>query len=137
MIYTFLSALSAALVAIFAKLGLDRVEPILATTVRSLIMSGFLVIVSLLLKKFQGFSLNSFSSRDWLLIFLAGISGALSWLFYFFSLKLGLASKVAAVDRLSIIFVIGLAALFLGEAIGWKIAVGAFLMALGAVLITL
>ncbi|KKS25322.1 MAG: hypothetical protein UU85_C0004G0081 [Candidatus Wolfebacteria bacterium GW2011_GWA2_42_10] len=123
--------------AIFAKLGLDRVEPILATTVRSLIMSGFLVIVSLLLKKFQGFSLNSFSSRDWLLIFLAGISGALSWLFYFFALKLGLASKVAAVDRLSIIFVIGLAALFLGEAIGWKIAVGAFLMALGAVLITL
>ncbi|KKR89240.1 MAG: hypothetical protein UW50_C0001G0330 [Candidatus Wolfebacteria bacterium GW2011_GWA1_44_24] len=137
MIYAFLSALSAALVAIFAKLGLDRVEPILATTVRSLIMSGFLVIVSLLLKKFQGFSLNSFSSRDWLLIFLAGISGALSWLFYFFALKLGLASKVAAVDRLSIIFVIGLAALFLGEAIGWKIAVGAFLMALGAVLITL
>src|SRR3990167_5175499 len=122
MIYAFLSALSAALVAIFAKLGLDRVEPILATTVRSLIMSGFLVIVSLLLKKFQGFSLNSFSSRDWLLIFLAGISGALSWLFYFFALKLGLASKVAAVDRLSIIFVIGLAALFLGEAIGWKIA---------------
>ena len=137
MIYAFLSALSAALVAIFAKLGLDRVEPILATTVRSLIMSGFLVIVSLLLKKFQGFSLNSFSSRDWLLIFLAGISGALSWLFYFFALKLGLASKVAAVDRLSIIFVIGLAALFLGEAIGWKIAVGAFLMGLGAVLITL
>ena len=137
MIYAFLSALSAALVAIFAKLGLDRVEPILATTVRSLIMSGFLVIVSLLLKKFQGFSLNSFSSRDWLLIFLAGISGALSWLFYFFALKLGLASKVAAVDRLSIIFVIGLAALFLGEAIGWKIAVGAFLMALGAVLIAL
>src|SRR3989344_8050811 len=100
-------------------------------------MAGFLILTSLFLKKFQGFSFNSFGSRDWFLIVLAGVSGALSWLFYFFALKLGLASKVAAVDRLSIIFVIGLAALFLGEAIGWKIAVGAFLMALGAVLITL
>lgn len=137
LIYAFLSAITAALVAIFAKFGLKGIDPTLATTVRSLIMAGFLILVSLLLKKFQGFSFNSFSSRDWLLIFLAGVSGALSWLFYFFALKYGLASKVVAVDRLSIVFVVVLAVLFLGEALGWKTVLGAALMVAGAILITL
>lgn len=137
LLYAFLSAITAALVAIFAKLGLKGIDPTLATTIRSLIMAGFLALASLLLKKFQGFSFNSFSSRDWLLIFLAGVSGALSWLFYFFALKYGLASKVVAIDRLSIVFVIILAALFLGEAFGWKTVLGAVLMVSGAILITL
>ena len=125
------------LVAIFAKLGLKDVDSTLATTVRALIMSGFLVLVSFFLKKFQGFSINSFSSRDWLLIVLSGVAGALSWLFYFFALKYGLASRVAAIDRLSIVFVIILAALFLGETFGWKTGLGAILMAAGAILITI
>ncbi|MEK7593114.1 MAG: EamA family transporter [Patescibacteria group bacterium] len=141
LLYAFLSAITAALVAIFAKLGLKGIDPTLATTVRSLIMAGFLVLASLFLKKFQAHqiaaSFNSFSSRDWLLIFLAGISGALSWLFYFFALKYGLASKVVAIDRLSIVFVVILAALFLGEALGWKTVLGAVLMVAGAILITL
>ncbi|MEK7635799.1 MAG: EamA family transporter [Patescibacteria group bacterium] len=137
LIYAFLSAITAALVAIFAKLGLKDVDSTLATTVRALIMSGFLVLVSFFLKKFQGFSINSFSSRDWLLIVLSGVAGALSWLFYFFALKYGLASRVAAIDRLSIVFVIILAALFLGETFGWKTGLGAILMAAGAILITI
>ena len=119
--YAFLSAITAALVAIFAKMGLKGIDPTLATTIRSLIMAGFLILTSLFLKKFQAHqivaSFNSFSSKDWLLIILAGVSGALSWLFYFFALKYGLASKVVAIDRLSIVFVVVLAALFLGEAL--------------------
>ena len=103
----------------------------------SIIMAGFLVAVSLLLRKFDGFSLQSFSSRDWLFIILAGIAGALSWLFYFFALKAGLASKVVVIDRLSLIFVIVLAALFLGETLGWKSALGGLLMVGGAILISL
>ena len=135
--YAFLSAITAAGVAIFAKLGLKGVDSTLATTIRSLIMAGFLILTSLFLKKFQGFSFNSFGSRDWFLIVLAGVSGALSWLFYFAALKYGLASRVAAVDRLSIVFVILLAALFLGEALGWKTVLGALLMIVGAILISL
>ncbi len=135
--YAFLSSITAALVAIFAKLGLKGIDSTLATTIRSIIMAGFLVLTSFFLKKFEGFSLNSFSSRDWLLIVLAGISGALSWLFYFFALKTGLATKVVVIDRLSLVFVIILAALFLGEALGWKSVVGALLMVAGAILITL
>lgn len=123
--------------AIFAKLGLKDVDSTLATTVRAIIMAGFLILVSFFLKKFQGFSINSFSSKDWMLIALSGVAGALSWLFYFFALKYGLASRVAAIDRLSIVFVIVLAGLFLGETFGWKAGLGAILMAAGAILITI
>lgn len=137
LLFAFLSAIAAAGVAIFAKLGLQTIDSTLATTVRSVIMAGFLVIVSFLLKKFDGFSLTSFSSREWILIALAGIAGALSWLFYFFALKQGFASKVAAIDRLSLVFVVVLAAVFLGETLGWKSVLGALLMVAGALLITL
>ena len=137
LLFAFLSAIAAAGVAIFAKLGLETIDSTLATTIRSIIMAGFLVIVSFLLKKFDGFSLTSFSSREWILIALAGIAGALSWLFYFFALKQGFASKVAAIDRLSLVFVVVLAAVFLGETLGWKSALGALLMVAGALLITL
>jgi bacterial/archaeal transporter family protein len=137
LIFAFLSALTAALVAIFGKLGLKGIDTTLATTVRSIIMAGFLFLVSLSLGKFKAFNMNSFSSKDWLLIALSGIAGALSWLFYFFALKSGMATRVAAIDRLSIVFVIILAAIFLGENLGWKVALGGVFMVAGAILITL
>jgi len=137
LIFAFLSSITAALVAIFGKLGLKAVDPTLATTVRSVIMAGFLILVSFSLKKFRDFSMKSFSSRDWILIILSGIAGALSWLFYFFALKTGLATKVVVIDRLSLVFVIILAAIFLGESLGWKTAIGAILMVAGAIMITL
>jgi len=131
------SALTASLVAIFGKLGLKNVDPTIATTIRSLIMAVFLVIVSLFLKKFENFSLNLLTSKDWLLIILAGISGALSWLFYFWALKFGPASHVAVIDRLSLVFVILLSALILGEFFNLKVFVGMILIVLGAILIVL
>ena len=137
LVFAILSALTAALVAIFSKAGLKEIDTTLATTIRSIIMAGFLVITSLFLRKFNNFSFASFNSKQWLLIALAGISGALSWLFYFVALKQGQAGKVAAIDRLSIIFVLIIAALFLGEALGWKSALGGLLMIAGAILITL
>jgi transporter family protein len=136
-ILALLSALTASLVAIFGKLGLKSVDPTIATTIRSLIMAGFLVIVSLFLKKFENFSLNLFTSKDWLLIILAGISGALSWLFYFWALKFGPASHVAVIDRLSLVFVILLSALILGEVFNLKVFIGMVLIIIGAILIVL
>jgi transporter family protein len=131
------SALTASLVAIFGKLGLKNIDPTIATTIRSLIMAVFLVIVSLFLKKFENFSLNLLTSKDWLLIILAGISGALSWLFYFWALKFGPASHVAVIDRLSLVFVILLSVLILGETFNLKVFVGMILIILGAILIAL
>ena len=136
-LYAFLSALFAALVAIFGKMGLQGVDSTLATTIRSIIMAVFLVITSILLNKFDGFSLGSLQGKDWILIALAGVAGALSWLAYFFALKLGVATKVVAIDRLSIVLVIILSTLFLGETFGWKTALGAVCMVGGAILISI
>ena len=137
LIFAFLSAFCAALVAIFGKLGLKGLDSTLATTIRSIIMAVFLVLVSLSLRKFQGFSWHTLSSRDWLLIALAGVAGALSWLFYFFALKVGVATQVVVIDRLSLVFVLILAALFLGEALTWQASIGALLMVIGALLVVL
>ena len=136
-LYALLSAATAALVAIFGKIGMKDVDPTLATTVRSVIMAVFLIVVAVALHKFDGFTLTTFSGRAWVFIALAGIAGALSWLFYFIALKSGTASSVVALDRLSIVFVILLAALFLGEALTWKTMLGGLLVVLGAILITL
>jgi transporter family protein len=136
-IYALLSALTAALVAIFAKIGLEEIDPTLATTVRSVIMATFLLVVSTLLRKFENFSLATFNSKEWLLIALAGFAGASSWLFYFLALKQGSAIAVVAIDKLSIVFVVFLAAIFLNEAIGWRTTAGSMLMVLGAILISL
>lgn len=129
----FLSALFAALVAIFGKIGLQGVDTVLATTVRGVIMAVVLVLASAASGKFA--TLGTINSRAWWMILLAGISGAASWLAYFLALKLGPATHVAAADRLSIVFVIILAALFLGEALTWKLALGGALMAIGAIFI--
>lgn len=136
-VFASLSALFASLVAIFAKLGLQDLDSTLATTIRSIIMALFLVVVSIFLRKFEGFSINSLETKDWLLITLAGISGAMSWLFYFFALKIGLTSHVAVIDKLSIVLVIFLSVLFLGESLDFKSFLGIILLVFGSVLITL
>ena len=135
--YAFLSAIFAAAVAIVGKLGLKNIDSTLATTIRSVVMAVFLIAVSLSLKKFNGFNFQSIAAKDWWLIVFAGIFGALSWLFYFFALKHGQAVPVVAIDRLSIVFVLVLAALFLGEAFTLRSLAGTLLIAAGAMLISI
>jgi transporter family protein len=136
-IFALLSALTAALVAIFGKLGLKSIDSTLGTTIRSIVMATFLILTSLFLGKWKHFTWGSLSGKDWWLIVLAGLAGALSWLFYFFALKSGEATKVVALDRLSIVFVVLLAAIFLSEGLTWKSLAGAALMVSGAILISL
>jgi len=136
-IYALLSALTAALVAIFAKLGLRDVDPTLATVLRSIIMTIFLLLLVVTLGKFEKFAWSALTGKEWGLLVLAGIAGALSWLFYFTALQEGMASAVVAIDRLSIVLVVLLAAAFLGEAMSWRTGVGAALMVAGAILISL
>jgi bacterial/archaeal transporter family protein len=97
-LYALLSAVAAAFVAIFAKLGLKDIDPTLATTLRSLVMALFLVIVTLASGKFNDFALSNYNDRQWGSIVLAGVAGAISWLFYFLALRDGNASAVAAND---------------------------------------
>lgn len=134
-VYALLSAISAAAVAIFGKIGLDKVDSTLATTVRAIVMAAFLVLVSFSLGKFE--LLDGIKNKALLYIVLSGIAGALSWLFYFFAIKTGPVSAVAAIDRLSVVFVFALAVLFLGETFTLKGGLGALLIFIGAVLMTL
>jgi transporter family protein len=134
-IFALLSAFFAALVAIFGKLGIKNVDTTLATTVRSVIMAGFLVITSLMLGKVN--LLGTIDKKALTFIALSGVAGALSWLAYFFALKQGPAAPVAALDRLSVIFVLFFAALFLGEQLTWKTGLGAGFVALGAALMVI
>lgn len=134
-LFALLSATSASLVAVFGKIGIKGIDSTLATTVRSVVMTGFLLITALALGKYK--ELGSIDSRTFIFIALSGIAGATSWLFYFLSLKSGPATSVAALDKLSIVFVVILAALFLGESLTWKTTAGALLVVLGTVLMTL
>ncbi|MFA5030642.1 MAG: EamA family transporter [Patescibacteria group bacterium] len=133
--YAILSAIFAALVAIFGKIGIKNIDSTLATTVRSVVMALFLIIVSLLSKKTA--LLSTLHGKAFTFIIFSGIAGALSWLFYFVALRNGPASGVAALDRLSVVFVLILAILFLGESFTWKSGLGIGLMTVGAILMVI
>lgn len=133
----FLSAVFAALVAIFGKVGLDKVDSTVATAVRAAVMAVFMVGVILVSGKLNQEQFSQFSGKDWIYIILAGISGALSWIFYFLALKIGDAGKVASIDRLSLVFVVIFAAIFLSEKLKWYGIIGVISMVFGAILISL
>jgi transporter family protein len=140
LIYALLSAVFAGLVAIFGKVGVRDVDSTLATMVRSIIMA--LTLISIVLYKTFNKSesvnlenLKAVSGRTWAFIALAGISGAVSWLFYFRALQLGDASKIAPVDRLSVLFVIVFGVVFLGEKLTWGVALGGLLVLIGSLII--
>lgn len=137
LLFSFGSAVFAALVAIFAKIGLGNVNTTLATTIRSLMMSGILLIAGFAFGTFRNVKWGNITGREWVYLFLAGLAGALSWLCYFIALKSGSAVKVSAIDRMSLVLVVVLAALFLGESLTWKTVVGALIMVVGAVLVTI
>lgn len=127
-----LGAICAALVSIFGKVGLQNVDSTTATTIRSVVMTLFLVIIALSLGKF---SIHGFpQGRELLFIILSGVAGALSWLLMFAALKLGPAAGVAALDRTSVVFVLVLSIMFLGMQFTWRAALGAVLIVVGAIL---
>ena len=129
------SAVFAALVAIFGKIGITGIDSTLATSVRAVIMALFLAIVALLFGKWQ--LIGTITPKPFTFIVLSGIAGALSWLCYFVALKYGPASGVAALDRLSVVFVLIFAALFLAEKLTWKTLIGGVLITIGALFMVL
>ena len=129
-IFALLSAVFAALVAIFGKIGISSIDPTLATTVRAIIMALFLSITSLFLGKWQ--LIETITPKPFWFIVLSGIAGATSWLFYFIAIKYGPVTGVAGLDRLSVVFVVIFAAIFLAETINLKVAIGAALITIGA-----
>lgn len=133
--WSVLSAIFAAATAVLAKVGVTGVDSNLATAVRTTVVLVFAWAVALATR--QGPALLTLSTRTWVFLTLSGLATGLSWLCYFRALQLGDASRVAPIDKLSVVFVLVLAVAFLGEPLTWKTGLGGGLIAAGAVVLAL
>ncbi|THF83767.1 EamA family transporter [Cohnella fermenti] len=137
LVYALLSAVMAALVALFGKIGLKDLDANAATAIRSVIMAVFLVAVVFVQGRSEQLGEILANRKALLFIVLSGTAGALSWLFYFIALKNGKVSQVGPIDKLSVVFAVLLALLFLGEKISLVNGIGIALIAVGAILAAL
>lgn len=131
--WALLAAVFAAMTAIFAKVGVENVNSNFATFLRTLVVVAAFVPLLWFTREYH--SLSSLSSKTVLFLVLSGLATGASWLCYFRALQLGQAGQVAPVDKMSVVFVAIIGALFLGERLsvtGWS---GVALIAGGAVLV--
>lgn len=133
--WALLSAVFAALTAIFAKLGVQTIDSDLATLLRTFVIVLVLGTFVVARGKWTSPRLLSAPTLGWLL--LSGLATGASWLCYFRALKLGPASKVAPIDKLSVVLVALFAVLFLGERPAARDWLGIALIAGGAVVLAL
>ncbi len=131
--WSLLSAFFAGLTAILAKVGVTGVDSNLATAVRTTVI--LLIVWAIAFAAAQPSAMREFSSRTWLFLTLSGVATGLSWLCYFRALQLGEASQVAPVDKLSVVFVFILAAVFLKEKMTLQQVAGGLLIVAGAVVL--
>lgn len=129
--WSLLSAFFAGVTAILAKIGVTGVDSNLATAVRTAVILVFAWAIVFATAKPA--AMWDFSSRTWLFLTLSGIATGLSWLCYFRALQLGDASQVAPVDKLGVVFVLILAAVFLKEKLTFQHVAGGLLIVAGAV----
>lgn len=131
--WALLSAVFAALTAIFAKIGLEGVNSDLATLIRTFViliaLTGFVL--------FTGKWSNPFDlqTKTWSFLVLSGLATGASWVCYFRALKIGEASRVAPVDKLSLVLVAVFATLFLGERPSLREWLGIALVGVGVVIL--
>ena len=132
-VYALLSALAGALMATLTKAGLKRVDSNVGLAVQSVLI----VLIAWGTVAFQGNlgQLRALDRRSWTYLLMAGVATCVSSLLLYHALKLGHASRVVPLDRLSLVFAILLGSVFLKEKVGWQAIVGGGLMAVGALVI--
>ncbi|MEO8096653.1 MAG: EamA family transporter [Acidobacteriota bacterium] len=133
--WSLLSAVFAAATALLAKLGVQNVDANLATAVRTTVVVLFTWLIAFTAG--HPSSVRTFSGKTWTFLILSGFATGLSWLCYFQALQAGPVSRVAPIDKLSVVLVILFSAMFLGESLTWSRAAGGLLIAAGATLIAL
>jgi transporter family protein len=130
-----MSAVFAALTAIFAKVGVSNISSDLATLIRTVVVLLSLSLIVYATGQLQ--DPRSISARTYVFLLLSGLGTGASWLCYFRALKLGNAAQVAPVDKMSVVLVAVFGVLFLGEKLSLLNWAGVALIALGAVLVAL
>ena len=134
-VFALLSAVFAALTSILAKVGIDGVNSILATAIRTMAvraMAWGMVFVTIT----QG-GLTDISKKSWLFLILSGLATGASWLCYYRALQIGEASKVVPIDKLSVVITLVLAFVFLHERFTPKSLIGCLLIGAGTLLMVL
>jgi transporter family protein len=135
LIWSLLSAVFAAATAILAKIGVENIDSNLATAIRTSVVVVFTWLMVMVTRPDSAY--GTISRRSWLFLALSGLGTGLSWLCYFHALKLGPASRVAPIDKLSVALVIALSAIFLGERLTWAKGAGGLLIVAGAIVVAL
>ena len=128
-VFALLSAIFAALTSILAKVGIEGVNSHLATAIRTVVV----VVMAwgmVFLTNAQG-GIADIGKRSWLFLILSGLATGASWLCYYKALQLGEASKVVPIDKLSVVFTLLLAFLFLHEEFTLKSVIGMILLTAG------
>ena len=135
LVFAILSAVFAALTSILAKVGISDVNSTLATAIRTVVvlaMSWGMVFLT----KVQG-GISEISRRSWIFLILSGLATGACWLFYYRALQLGEVSKVAPIDKMSIVITLVLAFVFLHEQFTAKSLIGAILLTAGTLVMVL
>ena len=116
-----------------AKIGVVGVNSNLATAIRTGVILLFSWLIALATTKHS--ELWSLGKKTWIFLILSGLGTGLSWLCYFRALQVGEVSKVAPIDKLSVVIAMGLAMAFLGEKLNLRDGIGAGLIVLGAIVL--
>lgn len=127
-----LSSLFAAMTSIFAKVGIENINSNLATAIRTvvvLIMSWGIVFIT-----GSGNGIAEIGKRSWIFLIFSGIATGASWLCYYKALQMGDVSKVVPIDKLSLVFTVVMAFVFLHEQISFKIIIGTVFIVIGTLI---
>jgi transporter family protein len=134
-VFAIASAFFAALTAVFGKVGVSEINSDLATFLRTVVI--LLLTALWVWARHEWQRPESLSPKGVLFLVLSGIATGLSWLCYYRALQTGPASRVAPIDKLSVVFVVLFAVSFLGERLTWKVGIGSVLITAGAVIMAL
>jgi transporter family protein len=127
------SALFAGLTAILGKVGVAGMNSNLATFIRTCVILVFTACI--LIARSEWATPTQTSTRSWTFLVLSGLATGASWLCYYRALQLAPASRVAPIDKLSVVIAIVLGVAFLGEPLGWKLVLGGALIVAGTAVI--
>lgn len=135
LILALLSAIFAALTSILAKIGIDGVSSNLATAIRTMVV--VIMAWGMVFLTHAQSGLGEISRKSWIFLILSGLATGASWLCYYRALQLGDASKVVPIDKLSVVFTLVLAFVFLHERFTPKSLIGCALISAGTLLMVL
>lgn len=135
LLFALLSAVFAALTSILAKIGIEGVNSNLATAIRTVVVVIMAWGMVFLTNTQNG--LSEIGKKSWIFLILSGLATGASWLCYYRALQVGEASKVVPIDKLSVVFTLILAFVFLHEQFTVKSLVGCILIGAGTLLMVL